>query len=139
MHAIHYTIRRIAAADLPTVRDGGPESTTHRPATDQELLNVGLHRLDGDLFSCVEQYRGPHSEAFEPHGYVSTGELLTHGHDRYRELPDAIKHRVLRARVTRGAETLLVPMAEVAATDTVHEHSLEPHRWSGERLPRSTP
>lgn len=62
MHQILFTVREVLPADLPAVRD---TDATERPATDAELLNLGLQRLAGDLFSCAEQYRSDDDDIVE--------------------------------------------------------------------------
>lgn len=118
MHRIHFTIRRISTADLPTILDAVTE--TWRIATDAELLNLGLQRIDGDVFSCVEQVRrNPETQEWEPVGHAPVGELLAHGDQRYTKLPDDVKARVLRAEVIAGAEDGLsaVEIAETNLSD----------------------
>lgn len=124
MHSIHFTIRQIADADLPTVRDLETDAT--RPANDAELLNLGIQHLHDDVYSCVEQYRRDDDTLeWEAHGHEHAGadeipalsrdnpdfdmsawieeQSIAHGRDRYRTLPVGVRDKVLLARIIRSA------------------------------------
>lgn len=120
MLTVRYTVRQIADADLPTAvaADG-----TARPATAQELRDLGLVALGGGYYSCAERHEGvlvpdPTSpsgvrRAWQPHGLAFPGTLVAHGTPTQRAamLPDAAKPHVL----------------------TPHGHVR--HHWHGERRP----
>lgn len=105
-HSIHHVTRRIADADLPKVRD--IETGDERPATDHELLQLGIIPTPlAGVYDCVEQYRRDDTvdgADFEPFGHVPVGELLSSGVDRFQQLPPDVKPHVLQSRVLRSAE-----------------------------------
>lgn len=115
MHMVIRTIRRIAATDLPRVRD---IDGTERAATEQELLNMGMAAVGADLYSCTEQKVGhlitdaatgrtrreyrPHPDCRIPANstVVSSGTPA----ERFRGLPDDVRPDVLRAEVIRATK-----------------------------------
>jgi hypothetical protein len=87
MHSIAYSVRRIAPSELPTVRD---LDGTVRPATAQELLNMDIAHLTGDLYSCADQQRrDPDTLAWSVVGVPSPGTVLSEGslRERHARLP----------------------------------------------------
>jgi hypothetical protein len=104
VHKVSYSIRRIVPGELPTARelDGTP-----RPMTTEELLNAGIQHLEGELYSCVDQYRrDPDTLAWSAEGPESPGEVITEGplRDRHARLPADVRAQVLRAQVIRSAD-----------------------------------
>src|SRR6185312_7619871 len=100
MHRLSYTTRQIADADLPTVRD--PDGTL-RPASHQDLLNLGIKPLGGGYYACAEQERSEGPDAvtidpvsgrvrrnYTPHGPRLPGTVVTRGTpaQRHAALPD---------------------------------------------------
>lgn len=138
VHQIIYSLRIVAPADWPTVRnlDG-----TTRPATDQDLLNMGMKYLNDDadgnhLFDCVEQTRrDPDTLEWSTHGPALPGTVLSQGSllTRHAVLKAPKKDAVLRARVVREKDRLTIPKKDVEVTDTVEATDLIPHSWHGER------
>lgn len=116
-HAIHCVTRRLTVDQLPTVLDA--ETRAPRTAvTDQELLDNGIKRTAApDVYDCCEQYRGPHTEALEPFGFVGGGELLSHGPDRFNQLPDDIKAQVLQAQIIRAPAPGAIALATASLAD----------------------
>lgn len=137
MHVVKYTIRTILPAELPTVREPGG---TTRPATEGELLNLGLVPLGNDLYSCVDQYRrDPDTLTWRAEGPESPGTIVSEGslRERHARLPADVRGKILRARIVRvnaqGKEQrLTLPMAAVRPTDVVEESDVIPHQWHGE-------
>jgi hypothetical protein len=105
MHRITPTIRRIADAELPQVRDAG--SGELRPATDQELLDRGIVHLKDDLYSCVEQQlRDDETLEWSHVGDPLPGQVVTAGDvkERHAKLPADVRGKVLRAQVIRSTD-----------------------------------
>lgn len=99
MHKIIPSVRRISTPELPTVT---PIGEAARTANDQELLNMGISHIGGDLYSCIHQEQTDddgnwHPVQVHPGVEVSAGSLK----DRYAALPAADKAKVMRAVVTR--------------------------------------
>lgn len=123
MHRIVYELRTIAASDLPTVidRGGGP-----RIATEEELRNLGLVHLSGDVYECVRQERrDPETLAWSTHGPDLPGVVIAAGsqRERYASVPAEHAADVFRAQVIRSddpetpaAVAVAENLAEVAAT-----------------------
>lgn len=113
MHRIIPSIRRIQTTDLPTVTPVGEPT---RPATDQELLNLGIAHIGGDLYSCIHQEQtneaGEWFKISEPHPgvEVSSGSVK----DRYAALHPDDKALVLHAAVVRD-----IPLPLQAAREAV--------------------
>jgi hypothetical protein len=103
MHQVERTIREIAAADLPKAKD--LETGIDRPATDDALANLGLVRLRGDYFSCAEMHVGPDSASLAPERDLP-GTVLSRGtpKERFKQLPDHVKNKVMKARVFRAKD-----------------------------------
>lgn len=115
MHRISYSVRRIAPADLPKVRDldGG-----ERAATIEELANMDIVPLGDDYYSCADQVRsddevdvttdanGRPQRQWHPVGVVSPGVELATGNvnERCLKLPVEAKELLLRAEVIRSDE-----------------------------------
>lgn len=107
MHRILYGYRRIDPDQLPTVRD--VETGDLRPMTDGELLNIGLQRIDGDLFAFCEQERREVVDGDKVWMSVGTplpGTIVTAGdvRERHERLPDSARARVMRAHVYRATD-----------------------------------
>lgn len=100
MHTITTTIRRIPASDLPTVTelDG-----TERPASTQDLLNLGLVPLGGDLYESLTQARRD-DDSLTWTGDTHPGTAITEGahSQRYARLPAEHVPVVLHALVIRA-------------------------------------
>lgn len=114
MHQVIRTIREITAAELPRVRDLA--TGAERPATDAELLQMGIARVRDDYFSCVELLTGPDSASLAPERALP-GRALAAGERRWQRLPAAVRNRVLRARVFRGQPGTSARQAVRAAVD----------------------
>jgi hypothetical protein len=111
MHRVTYCIREILAAELPTITD--VEGIT-RPATEAELLNLGVHSLGHDLFECVSQERrDPDTFAWALHDEPHAGLVIAEGSHRcrYGSVPAEHAPKVFRAQVIRSTDP-----AEPAAT-----------------------
>lgn len=139
MHRVTHCIRRIAPAEVPTVTP--LDGSAPRPMNEQELVNIGVVRVRGDIYSCAVQeqsedgrtWTGPQLPGVE----LSRGKL----NERFRQLPAAVRAQLLNARVERttgaGAkrktETITVRESEIQPGDVVKEQGLPPHMWAGER------
>lgn len=152
MHQVKTSIRRILPAELPTVT---PIDEAPRTMNDQELLNAGLQRISGDIFSCIYQEERD-EETFEwrprfgqslPGTVIAEGLLL----ERHAKLPADVRAEVMRSVVRRVVDdippdlpegslavsevvvdVITLPMSEVRDTDVVDETALIPHSWAGE-------
>lgn len=123
MHRINTSIRRIAAADLPTITPIGEPT---RPMNAQELLNTGIQHLSGDFYSCISQdERDDETLEWRPKdGQALPGAVVTQGvlQERYAKLPADVKGKILRASVIRSslgnaddlASAVLIQAAEAA-------------------------
>lgn len=122
MHRISTSIREIAPADLPKVRD---MEGVERTATDAELLNMGIQRINGDLFSCIEQsVRDDETLQWKPKDQPLPGTVITEGNlkDRHDKLPSEVRGKILKASVIRSslgnaddlASAVLIEAAEEA-------------------------
>jgi len=96
MHKVHFTYRRITSAQLPTVTD---LDGTVRPATDAELLNMGIHRVAPGLYSCVHQEQRQPSGSWAVVGDPHTGEELSRGllPQRHATLPNHVRAQLMGA------------------------------------------
>jgi hypothetical protein len=104
MHRVTYCLRVIAAAELPTIT---PIDGTTRPATDAELLNVGLVRLHEDVFECVSQERrDPDTLVWSSHDEPLPGTVIAEGshRERFARVPAEYAPQVFRAQVIRAAD-----------------------------------
>jgi hypothetical protein len=114
MHQIIYSIRQIASDALPRRRD--PAKKRDRPASPEELLNIGIVHLVDDYYSCAEQLvsddvldvvraAGVFGRVWHPLHEPHPGRIVTQGtvHERHAQLPADAKARILHAHVVRGA------------------------------------
>jgi hypothetical protein len=128
-HRIHYALRFIAPADLPTTTDIG--SDTPRPCTDQELANQDIFRLpEPDHYSVAHQLRRDDHlfidtgvEQWDWHsGAPMVGTLITQGPTRYKDLPVDLKPKIHLAHViratTEGQTAIGIAQANVTAQST---------------------
>lgn len=107
MHRIQYGYRRIDPDQLPTVRDF--ETGDPRAMSDGELLNIGLHRIDGDLFAfCVQERRElvDGDRIWKPAGSPLPGTVVSVGdvRERHERLPAEVRARIMRAHVYRATD-----------------------------------
>ena len=139
MHRLTFCIHRATAAELPKMRniDG-----TERPASEQDLLNLGMVPLGDDLYSCAVQ---EHSE--DGRSWAAEVELpgveLSRGRpqERFSRLSPADRGKVMLAEVERTTgtgkerktETITVREAGIAPRDVVKRRDIIPHMWAGER------
>lgn len=128
MHKIVYSLRQIAPAELPTVRDA---DGTARPATPGELLNMGIQHVNEDVYSCTEQLASDDAEAaatgertWKHAGPPLPGIELGSGsvRERHAQLPATIKPKVLRSSVIRQTDTE-VPSARALAQANIDEQA----------------
>lgn len=108
MHRTTYTTRQIDAGDLPHVPniDGSP-----RPATERELLDMGIRKIAEGIYSVVEiedRHIDPETGAqtWTARGRTIGGTVLTSGRHnrRYVDLPAEIRAKVMKARVLRSSD-----------------------------------
>ncbi len=139
MHRITHSVRRITAAELPTITEPGGAP---RPMTEQEMLNLGLVPLGGDIYSCAVQETTDDGYTWTP-AVALPGVELSRGRpkDRFRQLKPAVRAQVMKAEVERttgaGAkrktERITVREAEITPGDVVKKRGIVPHMWAGER------
>lgn len=103
MHRIETSIRRIAAADLPTIT---PIGGATRPMNDAELLNMGIQHLSADYYSCIEQHvRDDETLTWAPkEGQALPGTVVSEGllQERHDKLPADVRAKVMKASVIRS-------------------------------------
>ena len=103
MHKISTSVREIKPAELPTVRD---MDGTVRPATDQDLLNMGIQHLSADYYSCIHQEeRDPETLTWAPkEGQSLPGTVISEGllQERHDKLPADVRAKVMKASVIRS-------------------------------------
>ena len=131
MHQVKYTYRRILPSEIPTVIPDGEEDA--RPMTDAELLNMGMARVGGDIFSCIHQEeRDPHTLEWRAH-VTHPGEVLSEGsfRERHARLPADVRTQVTVARVIRSGKQLHIPHSDIHPDDQV-EGEVPLHSWDGE-------
>lgn len=106
MHRIIRSVRRILPAELPTVRD--METGTERPMNPAELLNADIVCINEaeHLYSCQDQDVRDDRMKWDRIGVPSPGEALSEGsiRERHDDLPDSVRHHVLRAVVYRSTD-----------------------------------
>lgn len=136
MHRVTSTIREIKPADLPKVNG--------KKATADQLLNLGIAHLDGDLYECREQENNHHSTPDAPMVPLveHKGKVISEGpvQTRHDRLPAEIKVDLWRAKVrtTKGTgKKKRVVLEEKDVTtikpkDDVAEAGIKKHRWEGE-------
>ncbi|MGK2933700.1 MAG: hypothetical protein ACSLFE_00445 [Gemmatimonadaceae bacterium] len=139
MHKVTHSVRRILPAELPTVT---PLDGTERAMNEQEMLNIGVARIRGDIYSCAVQENTEDGRTWKP-AVALPGVELSRGRpaDRYRQLPAAVRAEVLNAQVERTTgtgtkrttDTLVVPEPEIQPGDVVKQRGVVPHVWAGER------
>jgi hypothetical protein len=105
VHQITYSIRRIAPAELPTVRD--LDTDVERPMSAAELLNLDIVPLGDDLYSCADQSRrDPDTLEWSVVGVQSPGAAIAEGslRERHARLPADVAPHVFRAQVIRSQD-----------------------------------
>lgn len=113
MHRVLYSIRTVAPSELPTITD--IDGST-RPMTDAELLQIDVHHLHDDVYSCADQERrDPETLEWSVVGVQSPGVAITEGtlRQRHAQLPADVAPKVFRAQVIRSADPA-APAAVVA-------------------------
>src|SRR5438046_605542 len=110
LHRVERSIREIAAADLPRVKDFS--TGEERAATEQELADKDIFPLGGDFYACCELHdgvvvEGPNGtprRAYRPRNAPLPGAVLSVGDvmGRYARLPADKRKHVLRADVYRA-------------------------------------
>lgn len=140
MHRVTHCIRRITPAEIPTVTP--LDGSAPRPMNEQELLNLGVVRIRGDVYSCCVQENADDGRTWTP-AVALPGVELSRGRpkERFRQLPAGVRAEVLNAQVERttgaGAkrktETVTVRESEIQPGDVVKQRGVIPHMWAGER------
>ncbi|MGH7459653.1 MAG: hypothetical protein ACREMA_01325 [Longimicrobiales bacterium] len=79
-----------------------PDSDLPEAASEQDLMNMGLFRVEGDLFQCVGVFadgRGQHAPGTQLPGQACS--RAGYLNQRWASMPPQLRGRVLRARVYR--------------------------------------
>lgn len=140
MHRVTHSIRRILPAEIPTVTPLDGSGTRQR--NEQELLNLGIVHIRGDVYSCCVQENTDDGRTWTP-GVALPGVELSRGRprERFQRLSPAVRTEATKARIERtsgsGANrktsTLVVPAPEILPDDVVKQRDIIPHMWAGER------